>query len=67
MHTLPTTILYGDNDWLYRDGVECNAAVDSMRGAGAKVELRVIPRAGHHLYMDNAEGFHTAVCGAAGL
>ena len=53
---MPTTFLYGDVDWM--DARHAESIVDSMR-----VPTRVIrlPKAGHHLYLDNVSEFNQAL------
>ncbi|GBG91879.1 hypothetical protein CBR_g53937 [Chara braunii] len=53
---VPTTFIYGEDDWMdYRGGeLTCKA----MKQCG---EVLRIPRAGHYVFMDNAAGFHSAV------
>lgn len=52
-----TTIIFGDNDWLYQKSLT-DSAVDSMKASGFDVRLYkpLLPRAGHHLYLDNPDG-----------
>ena len=49
---LPVHVLYGDNDWLYHEK-ECNEAISNLRRDGLEISLNVIPKSGHHLYLDN--------------
>eukprot|EP00510_Aplanochytrium_minuta_P004965 CAMPEP_0184007668 /NCGR_PEP_ID=MMETSP0954-20121128/1477_1 /TAXON_ID=627963 /ORGANISM="Aplanochytrium sp, Strain PBS07" /LENGTH=294 /DNA_ID=CAMNT_0026286555 /DNA_START=195 /DNA_END=1079 /DNA_ORIENTATION=- len=51
-------ILFGDNDWLRGNYDAANSAIreNSING-----DVVIIPRAGHHLYIDNAPAFHQAV------
>ncbi|WWD20070.1 hypothetical protein CI109_104544 [Kwoniella shandongensis] len=51
---VPVTFLYGDNDWMDVDGG--HASVEALKKAGnQKASVHVIPKAGHHLYLDNPE------------
>ena len=52
---MPTLVLFGDSDWLHHPGV--GAVVGRNPGA----RLRTVPRAGHHLYLDNTAGFHREI------
>jgi cardiolipin-specific phospholipase len=46
-------VLYGDNDWLYNEK-ECNSAIETISAvSGFEISLNVIPKSGHHLYLDN--------------
>lgn len=53
---VPTMAIFGDHDWMLNKGVR-QAAVS----LGPQFKLEVVPNAGHHLYMDNAEHFHQLV------
>ncbi|KAG9284241.1 hypothetical protein G9A89_002051 [Geosiphon pyriformis] len=53
---MPTTFLYGDTDWM--DYRAAEAARAHMRVSTKVVR---IPRAGHHLYLDNPPEFNKAV------
>eukprot|EP00898_Chlorokybus_atmophyticus_P002553 jgi/Chlat1/3299/Chrsp22S03541 len=53
---VPTSFIYGSYDWMdYRSG---EAACKVMAAPG---EVIRVPRAGHHVYLDNIDGFHDAV------
>ena len=56
---IPILMLFGDHDWLSFPGVE--AFVQKCRGRGMTMDYKVIPQAGHHLYLDNSDAFHSAV------
>ncbi|KAG9004004.1 hypothetical protein FRB94_001209 [Tulasnella sp. JGI-2019a] len=55
--TVPTTFVYGDDDWMdSKGGAE---SVKKMRAAGNKdVRNVVIPYAGHHVYLDNPDAMN---------
>ena len=59
---VPVNILYGDHDWLsesYNPLYRCNDAAASLNAQyGMTVTIDTLPRAGHHLYIDNSIGFH---------
>ena len=50
---VPVKFLYGAHDWM--------KPVDSLRDAH---DIRTIPRAGHHLYIDNAPAFESNILAA---
>ncbi|CAI2180319.1 6437_t:CDS:2 [Funneliformis geosporum] len=53
---MPTTFLYGEDDWMdYRAAEE---AKDLMR---VFVKIERVPKAGHHLYLDNPTEFNRLV------
>lgn len=57
-------IMYGDTDWLSYDDVEVTldkwrTANKNLHGHKLDVSCVTIPRAGHHIYLDNPEGFHS--------
>ena len=52
--SIPINVLYGDNDWLYHKH-ECDSAISHLRREGLEISLNVIPKSGHHLYLDNPE------------
>ena len=56
----PVLITYGDNDWLRFDGVE-NVVQKWNDDFGIPTTLAIIEKAGHHLYLDNHESFHTSI------
>jgi cardiolipin-specific phospholipase len=51
---MPVTFLYGDNDWMDIAG---GLAVEHiLNEEGNKdVQVHCVPRAGHHLYLDNPD------------
>ena len=49
-------VLYGDNDLHYLPTTS-----EAMRRLGPSATLRFVPRADHHLYIDNPDGFHELV------
>jgi cardiolipin-specific phospholipase len=61
----PVLITYGDNDWLRFDGVE--GVVQKWNDDfGIPTTLAIIENAGHHLYLDNHERFHSSIEGWRG-
>ncbi|KAG9021341.1 hypothetical protein FRB95_002342 [Tulasnella sp. JGI-2019a] len=54
---VPTTFVYGDADWMdSKGGAEC---VRKMHAAGnTDVRNVVIPKAGHHVYLDNPDAMN---------
>ncbi|KAK1923840.1 Alpha/Beta hydrolase protein [Papiliotrema laurentii] len=51
---VPVTFMYGDNDWMDVDGG--HASVAELKKAGNhQGQVHVVPKAGHHLYLDNPE------------
>ena len=50
---IPILILYGDDDWISFPGVRKYA--QEMQSYDVNTTLRIIPHAGHHLYMDNKD------------
>lgn len=55
----PILLLYGDHDWLRFPGM--NKYVKDMNDLKLKTELITIPSAGHHLYLDNSDVFHSEI------
>ncbi len=56
---LPVTLIYGKQDWvLDLDKKGTLAIVDYLSGP---TRILLIEKAGHHLYLDNVEGFNLAV------
>ncbi|EIW71763.1 hypothetical protein TREMEDRAFT_22144, partial [Tremella mesenterica DSM 1558] len=52
--TCPVTFIYGDNDWMDVDGG--HESVKVLNKAGNKqATVHVVPKAGHHVYLDNSE------------
>jgi len=52
----PTTWLYGSHDWM-----NPNAGYEAAARMTVPTSVKVIPRADHHLYIDNAPAFNKAV------
>jgi pimeloyl-ACP methyl ester carboxylesterase len=50
---VPILVLYGDDDWIAFP--EVRKYVEKMQSYQIDATLRIVPRAGHHLYMDNKE------------
>ncbi|ODQ55455.1 alpha/beta-hydrolase [Saitoella complicata NRRL Y-17804] len=55
----PTLWMYGSHDWMDANAGREAAAI--MQRQGVKAEHVVVPRSGHHIYLDNPEGFNRAV------
>lgn len=55
----PILLLYGDHDWLRFPGM--NKYVQDMNSYKFKTQLVTIPSAGHHLYLDNSDVFHSEI------
>ncbi|CAG8502699.1 2798_t:CDS:2 [Ambispora gerdemannii] len=53
---MPTTFLYGENDWM-----DYRAAEEAATTMSVPTKVIRIPRAGHHLYLDNPPDFDKAV------
>ncbi|KAL8230801.1 hypothetical protein R6Q57_000579 [Mikania cordata] len=53
---VPTTFIYGFQDWMNYQG-----AVDARKNMPVPCEIIRVPKAGHFVYLDNANGFHSAV------
>jgi pimeloyl-ACP methyl ester carboxylesterase len=57
---VPILLMFGDDDWLYYEGAD--KTVDLWHGMGVPLaRLEIIPRAGHHLYLDNSVDFNAAI------
>ncbi|KAK9477480.1 Alpha/Beta hydrolase protein [Lipomyces japonicus] len=56
---IPTLWMYGERDWM--DVHAGRQARDLIRANGTKSELVVVPRSGHHLYLDNPDEFNRIV------
>lgn len=55
----PSAWIYGDNDWMHVPaGAE---AADVMNRTGKWAEFHVVPKAGHHVYLDNVSKFNNIV------
>ncbi|NVK30605.1 MAG: alpha/beta fold hydrolase [Gammaproteobacteria bacterium] len=57
MGDVPVDIAYGDRDWLFSE-IPVKLAAQSSQKQGVKLNLTMIPQAGHHLYLDNTPAFH---------
>ncbi|KAM0003385.1 putative 1-acylglycerol-3-phosphate O-acyltransferase [Helianthus debilis subsp. tardiflorus] len=53
---VPTTFIYGFQDWMNYQG-----AVDARKNMPVPCEIIRVPKAGHFVFLDNANGFHSAV------
>lgn len=47
-------VLYGDHDWMRPNEASARSVIQQL---GERASLHIIEKAGHHLYMDNAEEF----------
>jgi pimeloyl-ACP methyl ester carboxylesterase len=58
-----TTVLalFGSFDWLAPTPKEAERFANAVSSVGARVTLGEIPRAGHHLYLENSASFNEAV------
>lgn len=56
---VPLLILYGDSDWLRFP--EVNSYLQQLLMNDLDARLSIIPKAGHHLYMDNADHYHDEI------
>lgn len=56
---VPLLLIYGDNDWLYYPTAA--QSIHMWKRHGVDAELKIIPNAGHHLYIDNAPHFNHSV------
>lgn len=59
--SIPVTFLYGEESWM-----DPRAAVEVMRQIENQADIVIIPRAGHHVYIDNVPFFNRAVLKATG-
>lgn len=53
---VPTTFIYGYNDWMDYEGAE-----EARKLMKVPVEIIRVPNAGHFAFLDNSTGFHSAV------
>lgn len=51
--------LYGDEDWMDLRGGQ--RASEFLKKTGMKSDVKVVPSAGHHLYLDNYKHFNSVV------
>ncbi|KAF8505554.1 alpha/beta-hydrolase [Russula emetica] len=51
---IPIAFVYGEHDWM--DPVGGMTSIDNLKAAGNdRARMYVVPRAGHHVYLDNAK------------
>jgi cardiolipin-specific phospholipase len=55
---VPTYFLYGDDDWM--DHRHAEKAVEKM-GQDASSRIHIVPKSGHHLYLDNPTEFNATL------
>ena len=55
----PVLVLFGDHDWLRFPNVD--EFVERANAKGFRLHYRMISKAGHHLYLDNADEVHAAI------
>lgn len=53
---VPTTFIYGMNDWMNYQG-----AVEARKSMKVPCEIIRVPQGGHFVFIDNPIGFHSAV------
>lgn len=72
---IPVVIMYGENDWMdvagglaaeerlkeARRKALREATEEEKRRENGSAKVVIIPKAGHHLYLDNADGFNEVV------
>lgn len=51
---IPVTFMFGDNDWMDVKG-GYQSQKELAKAGNDKVDVHVVPSAGHHLYLDNPE------------
>ncbi|KAK4683550.1 cardiolipin-specific phospholipase, partial [Tremellales sp. Uapishka_1] len=51
---VPVTFLYGDNDWMDMKGGHASV-VELNKAGNTKARVHVVPKAGHHVYLDNPD------------
>ncbi|CAH8375091.1 unnamed protein product [Eruca vesicaria subsp. sativa] len=54
--TMPTTFIYGMNDWMNYQG-----AVEARKHMKVPCEIIRVPQGGHFVFIDNPSGFHSAL------
>jgi cardiolipin-specific phospholipase len=71
-HGLPVVFMYGENDWMDADGGHASAkklnqaskealsqATDEeKRRERGSAKVIIVPKSGHHLYLDNPDSFN---------
>jgi len=57
--TVPSTFLYGSHDWM-----EITAAQQLQPSMSTPTSVHEISKAGHHVYLDNADEFHGRILDA---
>ncbi|KAH9062125.1 alpha/beta-hydrolase [Lactarius vividus] len=51
---MPVSFVYGEHDWMDPSGGV--SSIDNLKAAGnEKARMYIVPRAGHHVYLDNAK------------
>ncbi|KAH9179926.1 alpha/beta-hydrolase, partial [Lactarius sanguifluus] len=51
---MPISFVYGEHDWMDPSGGV--SSIDNLKAAGnEKARMYIVPRAGHHVYLDNAK------------
>ena len=60
--TTRVTFLYGSHDWM--DHRHADRLLPALHAAGVEAEVLVVPKAGHQVFLDNADGFCGALLGA---
>ncbi|XP_071722660.1 1-acylglycerol-3-phosphate O-acyltransferase [Rutidosis leptorrhynchoides] len=53
---VPTTFIYGTTDWMDYEG-----AVEARKSMNVPCEVIRVPQGGHFVFIDNPDGFHSAV------
>jgi len=53
---VPTSFIYGEFDWM-----EPSAAAAASKRMPTAQNIHIIPRGGHHMYMENPDAFNTAI------
>jgi cardiolipin-specific phospholipase len=51
--------MFGDHDWMRYEEAESTVAAWSREGLRA--DLVIVPKAGHHLYLDNSDYFNSSI------